>query len=97
MLYPRPPPEEAALMVKCVKCLLLVLIHETLSAGRVGRICKLCYNSSRALADFFKKRNRKHEWDSMNAEKKRKLIVENKCTGGRGKTRELKFTEEVQG
>lgn len=80
----------------CTKCKEEVPVTETLSAGRGGyRICKPCYNSNRALCEYYKKRGRKAEWDKMSAEKKRKLIIQNKGTGGRGKQRELQLTESV--
>lgn len=82
---------------ECVKCKEAVPLPNTLSAGRTGRICKPCYNSCRALTEYYKKRGRKHEWDSMNQERKRRMIVENKGTGGRGKQRQLKITEEARG
>ena len=72
-------------------------MSQTLSAGRSGRVCKPCYNSSRALTEYYRKRGRKHEWDSMNTERKRRMIVANKGTGGRGKQRQLKITEEARG
>lgn len=83
-------------MAVCTKCNETTPMCDTLSAGRVGRICKLCYNSARACLNYYKKRGRKKEWGSMNAEKKRKMIVQNKGTGGRGKSRDLNLSEDVQ-
>lgn len=80
----------------CVKCSEETPTNLTLSAGRSGRICKLCYNSQRSLADHFRKRGQKQQWDSMPAERKKRLIVENKHTGGvRGRERHLKITDEA--
>ena len=89
-------PESKDPLVQCTKCREKVLHSDTLSAGRGGyRICKPCYNSNRALSDYYRKRGRKDEWDKMPAERKRKLVVQNKGTGGRGKQRELELSEHV--
>ncbi len=80
----------------CVKCDEDTPLDQTLSAGRSGRICKLCYNAQRSLADHFRKRGQKQQWDSMPAERKKRLIRENKHTGGvRGRERQLKITDEA--
>ena len=83
--------------VICVKCDEKVPMSKTLSAGRPGcRVCKLCYNSCRSLAEHFRKRGKKEEWDKMPAAKKKKLIKENKNGGGiRGKERTIRITEEA--
>ena len=71
-------------------------MRQTLSAGRNHRICKLCYNAQRALSSHFKKRGQRAYWESMNAEKKKRMIVRNKGTGGtKGKERELDLEEGV--
>ena len=81
----------------CSKCLEKVTIKDSLSAGRTGRICKLCYNSGRSLSEHYRKRGKSDEWSRMPPEKKRKLIVENKAGGGiRGKARNIKITEQAQ-
>ena len=81
---------------KCVKCEDSVTPSESLSAGRSGRICKLCYNSARALSEHFRKRGKREEWQAMPPAKKKKLIIENKAGGGiRGKTRSIKMTEQA--
>lgn len=93
-------PDRGDVEVKCpcVKCKEVVGIKQTLSAGRTGRVCKPCYNSQRALTEHFKKRGKLEEWQRMAAEKKRKLIVDNKgTTFGRGKQRQLTLSEDVRG
>ena len=83
--------------VTCTKCQESVSFAETLSAGRSGRICKLCYNSCRSLAEYFRKRGQKGYWEKMPPEKRRKLIIENKTTGGvRGKARQIRITEQAR-
>ena len=91
-------PDDAGLsgFHRCVKCEDEVESRDTLSAGRSGRICKLCYNSARALSEHFRKRGKKEEWQAMPPAKKKKLIIENKAGGGiRGKSRTIKMTEEA--
>ena len=91
---PSAGPQEA---VVCVKCDEVVSIGQSLSAGRSGRVCKLCYNSQRALSDHFKKRGKKTEWDRMSIQKKKELIKQNKNGGGiRGKERRIQLTEQVR-
>ena len=69
---------------------------DTLSAGREFRICKLCYNSQRALFQHFKKRGQRPQWEKMPHAKKKRLIIANKGTGGvRGKERVLDLSESV--
>lgn len=46
--------DESEARVICTKCDEQVEVSETMSAGRVRRICKLCYNENRALAEHFK-------------------------------------------
>ena len=83
-------------MSTCTKCDETIPTKQTTSAGRVGRICKLCYNASRALTDHYRKRGRKAEWDAMPQDRKKKLIKENKLTGGvKGKERQLQISEEA--
>ena len=84
-------------MAKCIKCNDEVTITETHSAGRAGvRVCKLCYNATRALSLHFAKRGKKEEWLKMAPAKKRKLIVDNKYSGGiRGKERNIAIREEA--
>ena len=82
--------------VTCVKCDETIALGETLSAGRSGRICKLCYNSAKALCNHYKKRGKSDEWQKMAPAKKKKMILENKTSGGiRGKQRAIKFTEQA--
>lgn len=83
--------------VFCTKCQESVSWPETLSAGRSGRICKLCYNSCRSLAEYFRKRGQKAYWEKLPPEKRRRLIVENKTTGGvKGKARQIRLTEQAR-
>ena len=83
-------------MWKCIKCDEMTPVRNTLSAGRDHRICKLCYNAQRALATHFKKRGQKEYWEKMNSEKKKRMIIRNKGTGGtKGKERELDLEEGV--
>ena len=80
----------------CVKCSEETPTNLTMSAGRSGRICKLCYNAQRSLAEHFRKRGQKQQWDAMPAERKKNLIIQNKHTGGvRGRERHLKITDEA--
>ena len=89
---------EVELKCTCVKCKEIIGMKQTLSAGRTGRVCKPCFNSQRALMEHFKKRGKLEEWQRMAAEKKRKLIVDNKgTTSGRGKQRQLTVSEDVRG
>lgn len=60
-----PANNEPEAKVTCAKCDEQVEVSKTMSAGRVGRVCKLCYNANRALAEHFKRRGRKQEWDAM--------------------------------
>ena len=99
---PNVPPEEDGPdhgdQVVCTKCDEQVPVSKTLSAGRPGsRVCKLCYNACRSLAEHYRKRGKKDEWDRMPASKKKKLIKENKYGGGiRGKERTIRITEEAR-
>ncbi len=82
--------------VLCVKCEEQTSVDQTMSAGRSGRVCKLCYNAQRALMKHFTKRNQKQQWDNMPPERKKKLIKENKFNGGTmGRERQLKITDEA--
>lgn len=82
--------------VTCSKCDEHVPVQETLSAGRSGHICKLCYNAQRALVLHYKKRGKKAEWDKLPVERKKKLIRENKLCGGvKGRERQIKTVEEA--
>lgn len=82
--------------VQCVKCEETTRLSDTLSAGRSGRICKLCYNSAKALGNHFKKRGKSDEWQKMPPAKKKKMIIENKLTGGiRGKQRAIRISEQA--
>ena len=87
----RPEPDEHP----CVRCELRCPFSSTLSAGRTGRICKLCYNATRALGDWFKKRGRSEEWSKMPAAKKKKMILENRTVARKGAKREVIVHEEV--
>ncbi len=81
--------------VICVKCNDELSISLTLSAGRCGRVCKLCYNAQRSLVDYYKRRGKKDEWDRMPMERKKKLIVDNKLLGGtKGQQRNIKIEEK---
>ncbi len=91
-----PAINEAEAIATCTKCDEQMEVSKTMSAGRVGRICKLCYNANRALAEHFKRRGRKQEWDCMPANKKKRLIVENKLGGGiKGQKRDLRIDEQA--
>lgn len=97
--HPEPHACEAGsdALFACVKCDEVVSAELSLSAGRSGRICKLCYNSQRSLVDHYKKRGKKTEWDRMSVQKKKDLIKQNKNGGGiRGKERKIKLTEQVR-
>ena len=85
-------------LATCTKCDEEMEFSKTLSAGRVGyRICKLCFNSARSLQNHYKKRGKKSEWDNMAPAKKKRMIVENKFSGGiRGKERNVLIREEAR-
>ena len=86
----------SGIQVVCVKCDEHVPAGDTLSAGRSGRVCRLCYNAQRALVKHFTKRKQKAQWDSMPMDRKKKLIKENKYNGGvMGRERQLKITDEA--
>ena len=53
--------DESEARVTCTTCDEQVEVSKTMSAGRVGRICKLCYNANRAVAEHFKSRGRKQD------------------------------------
>ncbi len=83
-------------LVVCVKCDENVPAGDTMSAGRTGRVCKLCYNAQRALVKHFTKRKQKQQWDNMPMDRKKKLIKENKYNGGvMGRERQLKIIDEA--
>lgn len=83
-------------MVTCTKCDEQVRKKDSHSSGRSGRTCKLCFNSFRALSNYYRKRGKKEEFDRMEPSKKKRLIVENKNGGGiRGKERNIKMLEQA--
>lgn len=85
---------EAALVL-CAKCDGHFPMEDTVSAGRVGRNCKLCFNACRALCDWLKKRNRSAEWSKMPLAKKKKLIKENRCVAKRGQNAMWSWTKKL--
>lgn len=91
-----PADPTGGIQVVCVKCDEHVPVGDTLSAGRSGRVCRLCYNAQRALVKHFTKRKQKQQWDNMPMDRKKKLIKENKFNGGvMGRERQLKITDEA--
>lgn len=87
-------------MLRCADCEEVVDVKQAVPAGGARCTtfrCKLCHSARKAVRSFYVKSNRLQEWENMNIDQRRSLVIQNKNKGsGRGTKRKIYISETAE-